>query len=342
MGLFDSGVRKGRERQKNGVLAEAQKSGSQVVDVLELSDEVEASQVLGGSLKMLFGGDLSSDGVQIFHLQRGGWSHVYVQPYDGMYPLPGEHHAVLTGSLPAPAVLEAPGGLFRGGARWESPAEPRLAESLNTNAALQAQVKGLPWEWGMGTGVIKLKWALQFRSLGDGATHLVMRAGRFGGVTTYGVGVAMFVALSGTLHAWMQSALNAPQQPLEPITYGQVLPLLYGLPLAAATPQVEGGVQAQNSATPQGDDAHAKINAAARLMTSRQFDPCIHAYQQIATQHPEHAATCHAQIGAALFFLAQYELAISHYEWAKQNGADPRMMDENIAEAQQALHTRPG
>ena len=69
-----------------------------------------------------------------------------------------------------------------------------------------------------------------------------------------------------------------------------------------------------------------KINAAANLLLGGQYQASIDAYLQIAHQHPE-------QIGAGLFFIQQYARAIEYYEAAKQYGADPRMMDENIAEA---------
>jgi hypothetical protein len=76
-----------------------------------------------------------------------------------------------------------------------------------------------------------------------------------------------------------------------------------------------------------------KINAAARLLVGGQYQAAIDAYLAIAQAHPEHTGTCYSQVGAGLFFLQLYGPAIEYYAAAKQYGADPRMMDENIAEA---------
>ena len=80
-----------------------------------------------------------------------------------------------------------------------------------------------------------------------------------------------------------------------------------------------------------------KINAAAQLLLGGQYQASIDAYLQIAQQHPERTGTCYGQIGAGLFFMQQYGRAIEYYEAAKQQGADPRMMDDNIAEARAAM-----
>ena len=85
------------------------------------------------------------------------------------------------------------------------------------------------------------------------------------------------------------------------------------------------------------NDVGAKINTAAQLMTSGRYHECIQAYEMIKAQHPEQAATAESQIGAAEFFLGDYQSAIEHYEIAKALGADPNMMDMNIMEAQQKL-----
>lgn len=96
-------------------------------------------------------------------------------------------------------------------------------------------------------------------------------------------------------------------------------------------------VQDEVQAVLKTDDVSAKINAAARLMTGKQFKECIEAYQAIAAQHPDQQATCEAQIGAAYFFLGQYQKAIEYYEAAKAHGEDAGMMDDNIREAKDAL-----
>jgi len=88
------------------------------------------------------------------------------------------------------------------------------------------------------------------------------------------------------------------------------------------------------------DDVNAKVNAAARLMTSGQFEACIQAYEHIATAHPQELPTCESQIGAAYYFLGQYEKAIEYYQRALEHGADPEMMADNTQEAREAIAKR--
>ena len=85
------------------------------------------------------------------------------------------------------------------------------------------------------------------------------------------------------------------------------------------------------------DDVNNKINLAARLMTSQQYELCIQAYEKIAQDHPAKQGTCESQIGVAYFFLGDYEKAIQFYKQALEHGADPEMMADNIAEAEEAL-----
>ncbi len=85
-----------------------------------------------------------------------------------------------------------------------------------------------------------------------------------------------------------------------------------------------------------------KINAAARLLVGGAFREAIAAYEEIMRLHPETTADCEGQIGAAYFFLKDYETAIDYYERALANGADPSMMRDNIEEAEQAIAERDG
>ncbi len=78
------------------------------------------------------------------------------------------------------------------------------------------------------------------------------------------------------------------------------------------------------------DDVNTKVNAAARLMTSGQFEACIQAYEHIATAHPQELPTCESQIGAAYYFLGQYEKAIEYYQRALEHGADPEMIKTSL------------
>ena len=85
------------------------------------------------------------------------------------------------------------------------------------------------------------------------------------------------------------------------------------------------------------NDVNAKINGAAQLMTEGEFDACIQAYAHIKNAHPEQAALCESQVGAAEFFKGNFDNAIQLYRLAKSLGADVAMMDMNIAEAEEKL-----
>lgn len=100
----------------------------------------------------------------------------------------------------------------------------------------------------------------------------------------------------------------------------------------------QAGISGPGPVPGPGGGAHDKINAAASLLLSGQYQASIDSYLQIAQAHPEHTGTCYGQIGAGLFFMQQYGRAIEYYQAAKQYGADPAMMDENIAEARAAEH----
>ena len=84
----------------------------------------------------------------------------------------------------------------------------------------------------------------------------------------------------------------------------------------------------------------AKISAAARVMLGGAPREAIAAYEQIAIVHPDEIGTCQAGIGAAHYFLGDYEKAIEFYQKALANGADRRMMQDNIDEAREAIEKR--
>jgi tetratricopeptide (TPR) repeat protein len=81
----------------------------------------------------------------------------------------------------------------------------------------------------------------------------------------------------------------------------------------------------------------AKISAAARLMLEGAPREAITAYEQIAIAHPDRIGECQAGIGAAHYFLGNYETAIEFYQKALANGADPQMMQDNVDEAEEAM-----
>jgi hypothetical protein len=96
---------------------------------------------------------------------------------------------------------------------------------------------------------------------------------------------------------------------------------------------------AQQALAPTGP-VSARINAAARLMTSRRWDEAAAEYHAIGTAHPEQRGTCWSQVGAALYFLGRYDEAIQWYEAAAREGADAEMMRMNIDEARETIARR--
>jgi tetratricopeptide (TPR) repeat protein len=88
------------------------------------------------------------------------------------------------------------------------------------------------------------------------------------------------------------------------------------------------------------DDEDRAFNAAAGLMLKKAFQPTIEAYQELAKKYPERVGDCESQIGAAYHFLQKYDTAIEYYLSAEKNGADRRMMDDNIWEACLAAFTK--
>lgn len=90
------------------------------------------------------------------------------------------------------------------------------------------------------------------------------------------------------------------------------------------------------------DEETRAFNAAAELLLDKRFDECIAAYQALAEWFPRRESDCAAQIGAARYFLGQYDLAIEAYVKARAAGADEELMDDNIWEACEAAFRKSG
>lgn len=80
-----------------------------------------------------------------------------------------------------------------------------------------------------------------------------------------------------------------------------------------------------------------ELRAAATLMERSDYAGAITAYMQISASHPEHAALCASQVGAAKFFLGEYADAITWYRKAQELGFPADMIADNIAEAEAAM-----
>lgn len=133
---------------------------------------------------------------EVFQFRTSGAYHIYAQPYEDGVALPGEHHAWIHGELRA-ASLFAQG---QNGAQWFGGGDPELAAWLNSHDGLSTGVRELSWQWVAGGPNISLRWGMQTRPLGEGRTHVVMQAGRYGGDSTSAfVGFQLFLALCTAL-----------------------------------------------------------------------------------------------------------------------------------------------
>lgn len=79
------------------------------------------------------------------------------------------------------------------------------------------------------------------------------------------------------------------------------------------------------------------FNAACSMLLSGMFAESISAFLQVLRRLPDYAAQCYNNIGAAHFFLRQYEPAIDAYRLAWQAGANAQRIEYNIWEACQQL-----
>lgn len=222
VGLLSAGLSKAFERQRNAIYEEAAALGSQVIGFEEYSEGVTAGGLLGDALKAKlnpFGGKSRVDGVQIFGFQTAGVQHLYVQPWSQMLPLPGEHHAWLPGAYRSPVVHQR-GTIM--GMNWNAGGDAELAQWLGGQGALMQVVKGCKKDWKAGTKSFELEWTVQLLSLGDGRSHLCMQAGRYGGITSYRVGLSHFLSVG---HAWaplIAQGQYPAHAPLKPIAYSDL------------------------------------------------------------------------------------------------------------------------
>jgi len=201
VGFLDNRAAAAHKRQREAIVTEASRARATLSHTADVG-QANGAAALASSARVMLGGTHTIDAVQTFAFQTNGWEHHYAQPYSGMQPLPGEHHGLLNGALPAPIAFLRQGG----GGRWESP-DRTLAAWLSGQFALEPALRALAWDWKSGFTQIDLPWTAQVRSLGNGRSHLVLMAGRYGGFTTYDVGFAAFLGLAGAL----SSVLGAPQ-----------------------------------------------------------------------------------------------------------------------------------
>ena len=81
---------------------------------------------------------------------------------------------------------------------------------------------------------------------------------------------------------------------------------------------------------------NSALTAAATAMEDGKFAAAIEQYTRIMRDQPEHAGLCASQIGAAHFFLHDYDAAIEWYRRAGEHGFAAEMIADNIREAEAA------
>ena len=88
------------------------------------------------------------------------------------------------------------------------------------------------------------------------------------------------------------------------------------------------------------NDEDSLMRQASSALTNGDFEKSIELYQKLADDYPEKKGLYLSQIGAALYFLNDFNKAIEYYLNAKENGADSDMMDDNIWEACEAIYKK--
>ncbi len=76
---------------------------------------------------------------------------------------------------------------------------------------------------------------------------------------------------------------------------------------------------------------------ASKLMTSKKFRESLDLYKILSENYPNNKGLYESQIGAAYYFLGEYEKAIEYYISSLNNGGNKSMMDDNIWEAAEAF-----
>ncbi len=196
MSISESNARNTASQQKLAILGEATKAQLPVMACVDSFDEAATlGGAIGGSLKALFGGSVQSTGTQIFAFAAGDAIHVYVQPYDGMYAMPGEHHQWIPGAWNSPTMHKHD----TWGAGWEAGGDAELVKYILNNPGLKTALEDTTWEWTHGMGEFKYPWSLQTRPVTNGYTHVTMAATGEQNVMTHQTGVVEFGRLVAQL-----------------------------------------------------------------------------------------------------------------------------------------------
>ena len=248
MALFGSGLTKSMKRQRKAVEAEILAAGLVLDGVEEIVSEKAGGigSTVSGLVSATLGGSLHDEAHQVYAMEGVAGAHVFVLPYSSTLVLPGEHRAVVEGAAPASFKVVQPWlgnpgnlrlllllGMFTCGTffllvfafGWRSPKvvsdDAAMQARLRADPRMRKALSGLKFQWGVGLGVIELDWAVQVRPLGNGRSEVVMATGRYGGLTTYKVGMKKFNELVTLLPAILgkETGSDAALPFLEPVRF---------------------------------------------------------------------------------------------------------------------------
>lgn len=231
-------ARRGRTLQKLCILREAAASGAELLGVLDQVRTPTRASALHAGLSAAFTGSMEQDAAQVYLLRSAGLTQVYAQPFDGKFALPGEHHAVVDGTLDGSAVLRE----TFSGPKWEAPSNPEVAKVLNGSKRLAETADGIRWDWRVGVGGFDLPWLAQTRPRGGGSTHVCMQATGETRSTAHEVGFAQFAAFAQSLSSSLWLLPETVARPfVERSAFGSVFEaILNGAPVRAFDPPNTG------------------------------------------------------------------------------------------------------
>ena len=115
MGFGEKMIEKGERLLKERTQKEFLKEGSTErteMQQLTMEDPTGKGKMVRDVAVGLFGGKLSPEKIWIHRLEYDGFPHWYIQPFTRTTMLPGEHHALLEGGVPATVGIER-AGFFR-------------------------------------------------------------------------------------------------------------------------------------------------------------------------------------------------------------------------------------
>lgn len=182
-----------RSRLKMAALAEC--APSRVIAVADSASDAMLGDRLRGAAAGLLGGRMAATGVQLYELQAPeGAVHLYGQPFDGYYPLPGEHHAWVPGAVPMPAEWRDG---FAGGS-WNAP--DKAYTGWLKGQGFSTDILRADWAWKIGAGVAKRSWLMQLRPLAGG-THIALAATGCMAQTAPRVGFGLLRKIAGQVGA---------------------------------------------------------------------------------------------------------------------------------------------